>query len=94
MPASSSFSVALSLGLLVRGKGGLAQMLLYVLEKGPKEKNYKTAEPWEISVILVQNICVFDQACGQDVWILTTLFFVSACVQVFFFNGSRRSPGQ
>ena len=37
-------------------------MLLYVLEKGPKEKNYKTAEPWEISVILVQHICVFDQA--------------------------------
>ena len=50
MPASSSFSVALSLGLLVRGRRGLAQMLFYALEKGPKEKNdnYKTAEPWEI----------------------------------------------
>ena len=54
MPASSSFSVALSIGLLVRGRGGLAQMLLYALEKGPKEKNdnYKTAEPWEISAEL------------------------------------------
>ena len=51
MPASSSFSVALSLGLLMRGRGGLAQMLLYALEKGPKEKNdnYKTAQPWEIN---------------------------------------------
>ena len=51
MPVSSSFSVALSLGLLVRGRRGLAQMLLYALEKGPTEKNdnYKTAESWEIS---------------------------------------------
>ena len=29
----------LSLGPLVRGRRGLAQMLLYALEKGPKEKN-------------------------------------------------------
>ena len=36
------------------------------------------------SVILVQQICVFDQACSQDVCILTTLFFVSASVHVFF----------
>ena len=51
MLASSSFSVALSLGLLMRGRGGLAQMLLYALEKGPKEKNDndKTAQPWEIN---------------------------------------------
>ena len=51
MPASSSFSVALPLGLLIRGRGGHVQMLLYALEKGPKEKNdnYKTARPWEIS---------------------------------------------
>ena len=50
MPASSSFSVAIWLGLLARGRGGLAQMLLYALEKGPKEKNdnNKNAQPWEI----------------------------------------------
>ena len=50
MPSSSSFSVALSLGLLVRGRRGLAQMLLYALEKGPKEENdnNKKAQPWEI----------------------------------------------
>ena len=50
MPASSSFIVALSLGLLVRGRRGLAQMLLYALEKGLKEKNdnNKNAQPWEI----------------------------------------------
>ena len=50
MPSSSSFSVVLSLGLLVRGRGGLAQMLLYALEKGPKEENdnNKNAQPWEI----------------------------------------------
>ena len=54
MPASSSFSVALSLGLLVRGRRGLAQMLLYALKKGPKEKNdnNKNAQPWEISAEL------------------------------------------
>ena len=27
---------------------------------------------------------VFEQARGHDVWILTKLFFVSACVHVFF----------
>ena len=50
MPVSSSFSVALSLGLLIRGRRGLAQMLLYALEKGPKEENdnNKNAQPWEI----------------------------------------------
>lgn len=54
MPASSSLSVALSLGLLVRGRRGLVQMLLYVLEKGPKDKNdnNKNAQPWEISAEL------------------------------------------
>ena len=51
MPASSSFNVALSLGLLVRGRRGLAQMLLNALEKGSKEKNdnNKNAQPWDIS---------------------------------------------
>ena len=50
MPASSSFIVALSLCLLVRGRRGLAQTLLYALEKVPKEKNdnNKNAQPWEI----------------------------------------------
>ena len=76
MPSSSSFSVALSLGLLVRGRRGLAQMLFYALEKGPKEKNdnNKTHNPGKLalsseisqhaekSVICVQQICVFDQA--------------------------------
>ena len=54
MPSSLSFSVALSLGLLVRGRRGLAQMLLYALKKWPKEKNdnNKTAQPWEISAEL------------------------------------------
>ena len=54
MPSSSSFSVALSLGLLVRGRRGLAQMLLYALEKGPKEENdnHKNAQPGEISAEL------------------------------------------
>lgn len=50
IPGPSSFIVALSLGLLVRGRRGLGQMQLYALEKGPKEKNdnNKNARPWEI----------------------------------------------
>ena len=106
MPASSSFIVALSLGLLVRGRRGLAQMLLYALEKEPKEKNdnNKNAQPWEIyrwaqrSRNMLKkawysfniNICLFDQAWGQDVWILATLLFcVFACVYVCTFLMNR-----
>ena len=98
MPASSSFSVALSIGLLVRGRGGLAQMLLYALEKGPKEKNdnYKTAEPWEISAEL-RDLATWwkrdTRSTYMRFWpsvrsrcldIGYALFFVSACVGFFF----------
>ena len=74
MPASSSFSVAIWLGLLARGRGGLAQMLLYALEKGPKEKNdnNKNAQPWEIyrwnlppAILTEQARSMKHLSCGQ-----------------------------
>ena len=54
MPASSSFSV----------KKGLAQMLLYALEKGPTEKNddTKNRQPWEI-YCWAQRSCNMVESC-------------------------------
>ena len=57
----------------MRGRGGLAQMLLYALVKGPKEKNdnYKAARPWEInrwaqrSRNMVKAWCSFNIYAGR-----------------------------
>ena len=69
MPSTSSFTVALSLGLLMRGRGGLAQMLLYALEKGPKRKTTTTKREinrWaQRSRNMVKAWCSFNIYAGR-----------------------------
>ena len=109
MPSSSSFSVALSLGLLVRGRRGLAQTLLYALEKGPKEENdnNKNAQPWEIYRWAQRSRNMLKKA-----WYSFNIYaflnrrvkmsgywprsFLCFCLRVwvYFFNEPRRTRGQ